>query len=189
MAGFVVAGILVLVFGLASMPAKAGLSLGVMGGYYSPNFGKVNEHFNDHWNNLWGSGFEFKAATMYGLALGYDLGHRFRLRLEYDSFESKTSDTWYNSGWIWANFWEYYHDDDWKLTVTPVIFSGTYKFSPFYIGAGVGWFSTKVQWTFEYDAYRNGSWNYSYFWSDSDSDSPTGWCSWRDSTLGINQFS
>ncbi|MFQ6067575.1 MAG: outer membrane beta-barrel protein [bacterium] len=138
MVGFIIAGMLVLVFGLASTPARAELSLGVVGGYYSPNFGKIND---DYLAGL-GTDLEFKAGAMYGLVLGYDLPARFGLRLEYNSFESKTSD----------------EEQDFKLTVTPMMLSLIYGFSPAYIGAGVGLFSTEFK-----DTY-----------GDSDSDSPTG---------------
>lgn len=140
--GFMIAGVLVLAFGFASTPARAQFSLGVVGGYYSPNFGQVND---DYLAGL-GTDLEFKAGIMYGLALGYDLPARFGLRLEYDSFESKTSD----------------EDRDFELTVTPMMLSLTYSLSPAYIGAGVGLFSTKLKST------------YSESESDSDSDSPTG---------------
>jgi hypothetical protein len=140
--GFMVAGILVLGLGFASTPAQAELSLGVVGGYYSPNFGKIND---DYLAGL-GTDLEFKAGAMYGLVLGYDLGSRFGLRLEYDSFESKTSD----------------EERDFKLTVTPMMLSLTYGLSPAYIGAGVGLFSTELK-----DTYGDSE-------SDSDSDSPTG---------------
>lgn len=133
---------LVLVFGVVSTPARGELSLGVVGGYYSPTFGQVND---DYLADL-GTDLEFKAEMMYGLALGYDLPARFGLRLEYDSFESKTSD----------------EERDFKLTVTPMMLSVIYGLSPAYIGAGVGLFSTKLKGT------------YSESESDSDSDSPTG---------------
>ena len=155
--GFMVAGILVLVFGLASTPARAEWSLGLGGGYYSPNFGKVNDDL-DEVNDLLGTDLEFKAGMMYGLALGYDLGSRFGLRLEYNSFESKTSDV------LWADPTTRV-DLEYKLTVTPLSLALTYGFSPFYVGAGVGSFSTELEWGLLAD---------SVFVSVSDSDSPTG---------------
>ena len=151
--GFIIAGMLVLGLGFASTPARAQFSLGVVGGYYGPNFGQVNDDCDDI-NGVFGTDLQFKAATMYGLALGYDLGPRFGLRLEYDSFESKTSDT------VLPGL-----DLDLKITVTPLLLSVTYGFSPFYVGAGVGSFPTK----FNY-GYVVGS----TVISDSDSDSPTG---------------
>ncbi len=151
--GFMVAGILFLVLGFVSTPASAELSLGLVGGYYSPNFGEINDDL-DEFNDLLGTDLELKAGMMYGLALGYDLPPHFGLRLEYNSFESKTSDT------VLPGV-----DLDFKLTVTPVILSLLYGFSPFYVGAGVGSFSTELQWGVLED---------SVFTSVSDSDSPTG---------------
>ena len=114
--GFVIAGVLVLVLGFVSTPARAELSLGLVGGYYSPNFGEVNDDF-DEVNANFGMDLELKAGIMYGLALGYDLGSRFGLRLEYNSFESKTSDT----GSVTRDLWEYRFGLDAKLTVTPAL--------------------------------------------------------------------
>ena len=167
--GFMVAGILFLVLGFVSTPASAELSLGVVGGYYSPNFGQVNDDL-DEVNDLLGTDLELKAGMMYGLALGYDLPARFGLRLEYNSFESKTSDT----GSETSGLWEFREDIDLKLTVTPVILSLLYEFSPFYIGAGVGSFSTKLKVTSEWEEYFVGFLVDSGSWSESDSDSPTG---------------
>lgn len=172
--GLIIAGILVLVFGLASTPARAKLSLGVVGGYYSPNFGKINDEIGDcgWWNNYYGSHFEFefKAGMIYGLALGLDLGPRFGLRLEHNRFESKTSD---NYRYYWGA-WETNWDEDFKLTVTPVILSLLYGFSPFHIGAGVGSFSTKVKNTWEWGDSLGGFLVNSGSGAFSDSDSPIG---------------
>jgi len=167
--GFMVAGVLVLGLGFISTPARAELSLGVVGGYYSPNFGQVNDDLEEI-NTELGTDLEFKAGMMYGLALGYDLPARFGLRLEYNSFTSKTSDTWSET----EGLWEYREDLDFKLTVTPVILSLLYGFSPFYIGAGVGSFSTKLKFTSEWEEYFEGFLVDSDSWSDSDDDSPTG---------------
>jgi hypothetical protein len=170
----VIAGVLVLIFGVASTPAGAQLSLRVLGGHYNLHLGKMNEDFDEHWNNQWGTDFEFKAGAIYGLALGYDVSPRLEIRLEGHNLESKTGDTYYNSWEGSQGFWQHYHHDEFKLTVTPVIFSGIYKLSPFYVGAGVGSFSTKLQWVGEYDEYLNGSrWN-SYSLGMSDRDSPAG---------------
>jgi hypothetical protein len=170
----VIAGVLVLVLGVASTPARAQLSLAVVGGYYSPTLGKINEDFDEHWNNDWGTDFEFKAGAIHGLALGYDVGPRLEFRLEGYSFESKTGDSYYHSWEDSEGFWEHYHNDNFGLTVTPLILSGIYKLSPFYIGAGIASFSTKLKWTGEYDEYRYGFlWN-SHSLRESDSDSSTG---------------
>jgi len=169
--GFLIAGVLVLGLGLSSTPARAELSLGLVGGYYSPNFGKVNDDFDDYLNDFYGSDFEFKAGMLYGLALGLDLPGRFRLRLEYDSFESKTSDEYWRRG-LWG---QSYNAIDYKLTVTPVIFSLLYGLSPAYIGAGVGWFSTKLSYDCEWEEYDPlGFFTASGSGSRSYSTSPTG---------------
>jgi len=168
--GFIIAGILVLAFGFVSTPARAELSLGVVGGYYSPNFGQVNDDLDDRLNTPWGTDLEFKAGTMYGLALGYDLPPRFGLRLEYNSFESKTSDTYSET----VLFFEERLDADFKVTVTPLTLFLIYRFSPAYIGAGVGLFDTKLEYTITYEEYLFDVLVFSDVETDKESDSPTG---------------
>ena len=175
--GSVIAGALVLVLGVASAPARGELSLKILGGRYSPHLRKVNEDFDENWNNQWGTDFGFKAGTIYGLALGYDVGPRLEIRLEGYSFKSKTDDTYYDSWEGSSGFWERYHHDQFRLTVIPVIISGIYKFPPFYVGAGVGSLFSKNHWVGGYDEYLNGSLMDSYSWpksGKSDTNSPTG---------------
>jgi len=172
--GFLIAGVLVLAFGIASTPARAELSLKILGGQYSPHLREMNEDFDEHWNNEWGTDFEFEGGAIYGLALEYGVGPRFEIRLEGYSLESKTGEAYHNSWESSQGFWEHYHIDDFELTVTPVIFSGIYKFSPLYIGIGIGSFSTKLQWVGEYDEYLNGSLFDSYSSGMTDRDSPAG---------------
>jgi len=170
----IIAGVLVLVLGVASAPARAELSLKILGGQYSPHLRKLNEDLDKYWNNRWDTDFEFKAGAIFGLALGYDVGPRFEIRLEGYAFESKTGDTYRRS---WENelgLWERYCNDDFKLTVTSMIVSGIYKFSLFHVGAGVGSFSSKLHWVGGYDRYFNGSWMDSHSHSESDRDSSVG---------------
>ena len=170
----VIAGVLVLVLGVASAPARAGLSLKILGGQYSPHLRKINEEFDKYWYNRYGADFALKAGAIYGLAVGYDVGPRFEVRLEGHGFESKAGDTYYNSWESSEGFWEHYHSVDFELTVTPVILSGIYKFSALYIGVGIGSFSTKLQLVGEYDEYLNGSLSDSYSLGMTDRDSPAG---------------
>jgi len=170
----VVAGVLVLVLGVASAPARAELSLKILRGQYSPHLRKMNAEFDEYWNNRWGSDFGFEAGAIYGLALGIDVGPRFEIRLEGYGFESKTGGTYCNSWEDSSGLWEHYYHEDFKLTVTPVIFSGIYKFPPFYVGVGVGSFSIKQQWVQEYNGYLNGFWMDSNSWGKSGTDSPGG---------------
>lgn len=174
--GLVVAGVLVLGLGLISTPAKAALSLGVMGGYYSPSFGQINDQFDEWYNDYYGNtDFGFEAGMTYGLVLGSDLGSHFEIRLEYNSFESATSDTTYDTVVdLFGTLWEHYEDLDFKLTVTPVILSLIYEFSPAYIGAGVGSFSTRIETTRAWEEYWDwvlGDWGSE---SVSDEDSSIG---------------
>jgi len=158
--GFMIGGILALVFVLASTPARAKFILDI--GYYSPGFGKINNYF-DETTDWRGTDPEFEAGMMYGLALGYDINPHFRVRLEHSLFESQTS------GSLWIDHGPSYWLEVYKLTIAPVILSGTYKFSPFYIGAGVGSFPT----TFIYTHTPEGL-DYSSSESGSDNDGSTG---------------
>jgi len=171
---YVVAGVLVLVLGVAPAPARAELSLKILTGQYSPHLRKINAEFDEYWNNHRGTDFGFKAGVLSGFALGCDAGPRFEIRLEGYSFESKTGDTYRESWEDSLGVWERYIHEDFKLTVTAVIVLGIYKFSPFYVGAGVGSFSSELQSPWEYDEYLNGSWMGSYSGSKSDADSPAG---------------
>lgn len=195
--GLMIAGVLVLAFGFVSTPATAELSLGLVGGYYSPNFGKINDDLEED-NDYYGTDLKFKAGMMYGLALRYDVNPHFELRLEYQTFQSKTSDTGshFSSNYWYSDWWcDYYLllDEEIEqkvtLTTTPIILSAIYRAVPFYIGAGVGSFPTKakVSGTWEADLYYEyydwwwGWWFGPYYlesyWADltdSDSDSPMG---------------
>ena len=131
--GFIIAGILVLVFGLVSTPARAEVSLGLVGGYYSPNFGEINDYLADYY----GTDLKFEAREMYELAVGFDVTPHFRLRLEYQDFQSKTRGT--------ETHFDSYSWYKWTLTTTPLILSAIYRAIPFYMGAGVGSFPTRVE--------------------------------------------
>jgi hypothetical protein len=134
----------------------------------------MNEEFDEYWNNHRGTDFGFKAGVISGLALGVNVGPRFEIRLEGYGFESKTGDT-YRESWEGSlGVWERHIREDFELTVTAVIVLGIYKFSPFYVGAGVGLFSSRQQWVQEYNGYLNGFWTDSYSWGKSDTDNPGG---------------
>jgi len=70
----------------------ANLGIGLGGGYYSPNFGEINESFKEA-NELLGTHFEFKPGMVYGAELSYDVNPRLSLRAEYLSFSSTTEDS------------------------------------------------------------------------------------------------
>jgi len=122
-----------------------------------------------------GSKFEFNPGMTTGVWVGRRVSSRFGVRVELGSFSSKTSGTLYDD-YVddWGHLWEQYIDKNWKLTVRPVIFFGTLKLSPAYVGMGVGVFPTKLKVDWEREEYVDG-----FLWdtapgSDSESDSPTG---------------
>ena len=167
---FLIAGVFVLILGFVSTPARSELSLGVLGGYYSPNFGKINDDLEKDFNTPYGTNLGLTGAMMYGLTLGYDLPGRFAVRLEYGSFESKTSDTVSET----EDLREQRVDIDCKVNVRPLLLFLTCGLSPFYLGAGIGSFSTEVEGTFTYERYSDGSLVDSEFETRSDSDRPSG---------------
>jgi len=195
--GFMIAGVLVLVLGFISTPARAEMNLGLGGYYYAPGFGEINDTLGDV-NDYYGTDLEFKGGGMYGLWVGWDITPRFGLRAEYDSFRSETSGTgdhldiyyWFSDYWRDYYLW-YYETLETKitLTITPIIFSGIYRFPPFFVGGGMCLIPTKAEasgiltedYYYDYYDYWYGEWygpywleGYSYDLTESDSDSPIG---------------
>lgn len=195
--GFMIAGVLVLVLGFISTPARAEIRLYLGGYYYAPGFGEINDNLRDV-NDYYGTDLEFKAGGMYGLGVEWDATPRIRLRAEYNSFRSQTSGTgdhldiyyWYST--YWRDYYLWYDetlDTEMTLTTTPIIVSGIYRFPPFFVGGGMCFIPTTAEvsgtWTediyYDYYDYWYGQWYGPYwlegYWSDltdSDSDSPIG---------------
>lgn len=195
--GFMIAGVLVLVLGFISTPARAEINLGLGGYYYAPGFGEINDTLGDV-NDYYGTGLEFKPGGMYGLELGWNVTDRFTLRLGYNSFKSQTSGTgdhldinyWYSD--YWCDYYLWYYETlatNITLTITPIIFSGIYRFPPFFVGGGMCLIPTTCEgsgtWTedyyYEYYDWWWGEWYGPYwlegYWGDyleSDSDSAIG---------------
>ena len=165
----IVALVSVLMFGM--VPAQAGLlSIGGMAGYYNPNFGEINDDLFEEINALTGMDLKFKGGLAYGLAVGYDISPNFKIRGEYNTFTSKTSDSYLYDFGLGEEKWEF------KLTTTPIILSGIYRISPDiplcpYIGAGIGYFDTKI--SCKGKKYFLGMLVDEY--SDSDKDKPIGY--------------
>jgi len=155
----------ILIFGIAS--AQAGLSIGEVVSYYSPRFGEVNDKLE--WvSALSEMDLKLKGGLACGLTLSYDTSPNFRIRGEHNTFTSKTSDS--SSYDLWED------DYSFKLTTTPIILSGIYRFSPDsllcpYAGAGIGYFFTKI--SDEWKGYYEGEmWNTESY---SDKDNPIGY--------------
>jgi hypothetical protein len=142
--GLLGAGALVLVLGLFSGSAQAELKFGGLVGWYSPNFGEINDYL-DWENDFWGTDLQFEGGMAYGAALEYGITPNFRLRGEWNGFKSETSETIeIDPGEL---NWEY------KLNVNTYLLSVVYMGSPGqsvspYMGVGVGQFMTKFQWEY-----------------------------------------
>ena len=174
--GFIVTGALIFTLSFAARATGADWSIGGVAGYYSPNFGEIND-FDERYESqdIYGVDLTFKAGTIFGITAAYDISPNLRLRGEINSFTAKTSGTGY---WSFGPY-EKEEDIDFELTMTSLVFSGIYKFSPEetlspYVGAGVGQFSTKVKLSGEQRWYEYGSLENTYTGSMSQSDTPIG---------------
>ncbi|MEA1965490.1 MAG: outer membrane beta-barrel protein [Candidatus Aerophobetes bacterium] len=173
----IVALVSVLIFGV--VPAQAELSVGGMAGYYNPEFGEVNDRLEE-FNKRTGTDLKFKGGLAYGLTLSYDISPNLRIRGEYNTFTSKTSDSYTDSYYdCLGDLWEDEYNYEEKLAITPIVLSGIYRFSPDsrlcpYVGAGIGSFPTKYSYDAERKKYCEGYLDDTDTWSGSDEDSPIG---------------
>lgn len=122
---------------------KTALNLGVLVGWYSPNFGEVNDYLDDV-NDDWDTDLEFEGGMMYGAAVEYEFTPNFKLRGEWNAFKAETSDR--------VDYFSEWYEAEYKLNVSSYTLSGIYTISPEkplspYIGAGVGQFITRFQWS------------------------------------------
>jgi len=164
---------------LLSSPAIASLGGGISLSYFSPNYGKINEDLEST-NEYLGTDLGLGSGLGYGVNLGYDLSSNWRVRSEYFSFSSKTSDSYSDSGL----YWQESGNIDVEANLGALILSGIYRFSPDkafcpYAGVGVGWFSTelkgKSEWEYSYYDYYFDEWvTETESSSDSDKASPMG---------------
>ncbi len=138
----VIGGALVLVPFLFSPPVRANLTLGALAGYYVPNLCGTTDTGGSNSNT---APARFEPGIMYGLVVGYDPNPHFRLRLEYDCFQSEPRDD-YLEGSVSPLAQGY--DSDSRLAIWSLILSGIYKFRlfgipHFYAGIGGGPFSAR----------------------------------------------
>ena len=135
-------GVMVLFF---CSPALASLSAGLSFSSFSPTYGEVNEDL-EGLNQRFGTSWELGSGLAYGLNLSYGLSPNWRIRGEYFTFSSKTSDSF--SGVIGGR--DVNIDYEIKTSLGALILSGIYRFSPDktfspYAGVGIGSFSTELK--------------------------------------------
>lgn len=138
----VIGGVSVLAAFLFSLPACADLTLGALAGYYVPNLCGIRDAGGGNSDSL---PARFQPGIMYGLTIGYDVNPHFRLRLEYDYFESESIDDHLEGS---VHSLAGGSDSSSRLAVGSLILSGVYKFRlfglpVFYTGIGAGLFSSK----------------------------------------------
>jgi len=135
----------------------ASLGIGIGGGYYSPNFGEINELFEEG-NEVAGTHFKFKPGMVCGVELSCDVNSHLSLRIEYFNFSSTTED-FLSNVYITlpdAPDYEVNVDASYKLSATPIFLLAIYQlcmgnsWCP-YIGLGVGSFASKVEGNFDYE--------------------------------------
>lgn len=137
---FVVAGVLVL--GLFSGSAGAALNFAGLVGWYSPNFGEINDYFDDV-NDFWDTDLGFEGGMAYGAGVEYEITPNFKLRGEWAGFTIDTSDS--------VSHPRPFYRGEFELTMNAYTLSGIYRMSPEellspYIGAGLGQFKTNLEW-------------------------------------------
>lgn len=177
--GFLGAGALICAFSLFSGSAQGALNFGGLVGWYNPTYGEVNDDLESV-NERLGTNWELKDGLAWGLNLNYDFSPNWRIRGEYFSFRSKTSDSY--SGLVPYTDVDVDIDYEVQANLGALILSGIYRFSPDkafcpYAGLGIGLFSTELK----TKARGEGSY-YSYYqaWagnvneSQSDDASPVG---------------
>jgi len=164
---------------LLSSPAIASLGGGISLSYFSPNYGKINEDLEST-NQAVGTDLGLGSGLGYGVNLSYDLSSSLRVRGEYFSFSSKTSDSYSIS----EEDWQTSGTIEGKVNLGALILSGIYRFSPDkafcpYAGVGVGLFSTQLKAKSEWEDYYYDYWLEEWVTetgssSDSDNASPIG---------------
>jgi len=169
----------VVVLLLISSFAQAGLKMSVNAGYYSPNYGQINEELSAAKVET-GMDLRFDSGVFFGLSIAGEVGDKLEVRLEYDSFSSKTKDSYSYSDTFEGITYREDITVELELSTTPIILSLIYNFSPGaslspYAGVGLGIFSSKLSSKTVCKYYENGELvdvepPYEY----SDDDSPMG---------------
>ena len=125
----VMGGASLLLLGLFILPATAQFSIGPLLGYYTPSDGEVK---------AFGRELEIRSGLAYGLAAEYNLTPSLKIRGEYFSFESDSSESFL------------VFDLGTKTRMSPLLVSAIYKIRPGgtlcpYLGAGIGMFSSELE--------------------------------------------
>lgn len=172
--GFLGAGALMCAFSLFSGSAQAALNFGGLVGWYNPTYGKVNDDL-EPLNERLGTNWELGSGLAWGLNINYDSSPNWRMRGEYFSFSSKTSDSY--SGLVPYTAVDVDIDYEVEASLGALIISGIYRFSPDkafcpYAGVGIGLFSTELKTKAEgagsyYDHYEEWAGNVNKSQSDS----------------------
>jgi len=110
-------------------------------------------------NQALGTNLGFGSGLGYGANLSYDLSSSLRIRGEYFSFSSKTSDSYSIS----EEDWQESGTIEGKINLGALILSGIYRFSPGkafcpYAGVGIGLFSTQLKTKSEWEDYYYDYW-------------------------------
>jgi len=168
-------GTLIFALGFAARVAGADWRIGGFAGYYSPNFGEINEWDKRYEETgICGVDLEFGAGVLYGITAEYGISPNFALRGEITSFSTKTSSKGYwSSGWLEAEY-----DMDFELSMRSLVFSGIYRLPlemlSAYMGVGVGQFATRVELSGETRWYEDEVLKDTWTQSLSQNDSPIG---------------
>ena len=118
------------------------LSFGGLIGRYSRNFGELKDYLVLS-STFWGADLDFEGEEMRGLIVEYAITRNFKLRGEWSTSNTQIS---VKDGHGWTAYKAKYN-----LNVNASTVSGIYTFTPekalsYYIGAGLGQFTTEFQW-------------------------------------------
>ncbi len=119
-----------------------GLNFGGLVGRYSPNFGELKDYL-DVASDFWEADLSFGEKTMYGLTVEYEIIPNFKVRGEWNGFNTQIS---VKDGHGWTGYRAKYELNLNSYTVSGIHMVTSEKPVSWYIGAGLGQFRTNFQW-------------------------------------------
>lgn len=119
-----------------------GLNFGGLVGLYSPNFGELKDYL-DIANDFWEADLSFGEKTMYGLTVEYEITPNFKVRGEWNGFNTQIS---VKDGHGWTGYKAQYELSINSYTVSGIHMVTSEKPVSWYIGVGLGQFRTNFQW-------------------------------------------
>jgi len=111
-------------------------------GRYNPNFGELKDYLIVA-NDFWEANLSFGEKIMYGLTAEYEITPNFKVRGEWNGFNTQIS---VKDGHGWTGYKAEYELNLNSYTVSGIHMVTSEKLVSWYIGAGLGQFRTNFQW-------------------------------------------